>query len=164
VRPAHQHGNDWHGLDGLEGRIMAKITKSILIHAPVGRVFEYATQPTNLPEFWPSMMEVKDVHAGAGVGDHYGWVYKMAGMKFEGTSECTEFAQNERVVIKNTGGIPSTFVWTYVPQNGATKVTIDVEYTVPVPLLGKLAEAFIVKENEHEADAVMANLKARLEA
>jgi hypothetical protein len=40
---------------------------------------------------------------------------------------------------------------------------VKVEYTVPLPLLGKLAEAFIVKQNEHEADVMLANLKARME-
>ncbi len=142
---------------------MTKLTKSILINAPVEKVFEYLTQPTNLVEFWPSMMEVKDIHAAGRVGDHYGWVYKMAGMKFEGKSECTEFAKNERVVVKSTGGLPSTFVWTYARENGGTKLTVEADYTVPVPLLGKLAEAFIVKTNEHEADTVLANLKDRLE-
>jgi uncharacterized membrane protein len=142
---------------------MATITKSVLINAPVERVFEYATKPANLPEIWPSMIEVKDIHAGSGVGDHYNWVYKMAGMTFEGKSECTEFAHNERMVVKNTGGIPSTFVWTYAPEHGKTKVTVDVEYEVPVPLRGKVAEAYIVKVNENQADTIMANLKARLE-
>jgi len=42
-------------------------------------------------------------------------------------------------------------------------VTSQVEYTVPVPLLGKLAEAFILKQNEHESDVMLANLKARME-
>jgi hypothetical protein len=42
-------------------------------------------------------------------------------------------------------------------------VTTEVEYTVPIPLLGKLVEAFIVKQNEHEAELFLANLKARME-
>ena len=87
-----------------------------------------------------------------------GWVYKMAGMRFEGTSETTE------VVTETKGGIPSKFVWTYQAEDGGTKLTMTVEYTVPVPLPGKLAEAFIVKQNEHEADVMLANLKDRLEA
>jgi hypothetical protein len=32
-----------------------------------------------------------------------------------------------------------------------------------VPLLGKLAEAFIVKVNENESAAILANLKAKME-
>jgi hypothetical protein len=37
------------------------------------------------------------------------------------------------------------------------------EYTVPIPLLGKLAEAFIRRLNENEMDVVLSNLKARME-
>ena len=43
-------------------------------------------------------------------------------------------------------------------------MTFEAEYTVPIPLLGKLAEAFIVKQNEHEAELLLGNLKARMEA
>jgi hypothetical protein len=35
---------------------------------------------------------------------------------------------------------------------------------VPIPLLGKVAEKFLAKSNENEADTILANLKARLES
>jgi hypothetical protein len=109
------------------------------------------------------MVEVRDVKKVGGVGDSFRWVYKMAGMRFEGTNQTTEFVANQRVVTKNETGIPSTFTWTYQPEAGGTKLTLEVEYTVPIPLLGKLAEAVIVKQNEHEAEGLLANLKARME-
>ena len=143
---------------------MAKIKKTITINAPVEKVFDYASEPTNLPEFWPSMVEIKDVKKIPGaVGGTFHWVYKMAGMRFEGTSEVIESVVNERRVTKSSGGIPNMFTWIYQPDQAGTKLTLEVEYTVPVPLLGKLAEAFIVKMNEREADALLANLKARME-
>jgi hypothetical protein len=43
-------------------------------------------------------------------------------------------------------------------------VTFVAEYVVPVPLLGRLAEAVIVKVNEHETETLLANLKATMEA
>jgi hypothetical protein len=55
-------------------------------------------------------------------------------------------------------------VWDYQPENGGTRLTVDIEYTVPVPLVGKLAEAVIVKMNEREADTLFANLKTRMES
>lgn len=138
---------------------MAKIKKTITINAPVDKVFDYASEPTNLPEFWPSMVEVKDVKKGKS----FKWVYKMAGMRFEGTSEVTESIANQRRVTKSTGGIPNMFIWTYQPEQAGTKLMLEIEYTVPVPLLGRLAEAFIVKMNEREADTLLANIKARME-
>jgi hypothetical protein len=40
----------------------------------------------------------------------------------------------------------------------------EVEYTIPISVLGKLAEMIVVKMNEHEGDTIMANLKSRMEA
>jgi uncharacterized membrane protein len=142
---------------------MAKITKSVTINAPVEKAFAFISDPMNLPEIWPSMIEVKDVQASPAGGYNFGSAYKMAGMRFEVAAETTEYITNQRIVTKSTKGIESTFVWIYQPEAGGTKLTLEVDYTVPIPLLGKLAEAFIVKQNEHEAGVMLANLKARME-
>ena len=143
---------------------MAKVEKTITINAPVEKVFDYIDQPTNLPEIWPSLMEIKDVQTLPNGGHTDRWVYKMAGMRFEGTTEGIEHVTNQRIVSKTKGGVESTQTWVFQPEAGGTKVTFEVEYTVPIPVLGKLAEAIIVKMNEHEGDLVLANLKARMEA
>ena len=142
---------------------MAKVEKTITINAPVEKVFGYMTEPTNLPEIWPSMVEVKDVQPSPVGGSNYKWVYKMAGMRFEGATETVEYVANQRTVTESKAGIPNKFVFTYQRENSGTKLTVEAEYTIPVPLLGKLAEAFIVKQNEHEAEAMLANLKDRME-
>lgn len=142
---------------------MAKLQKSITINAPVEKVFAYLSDPKNLLEIWPSMIEIKDVQPAATGGYNFGWVYKMAGMRFEGASETVEEIPNQRTVTKSTKGIESHFVWTYEPENGGTKLTVDIEYKVPVPLLGKIADSFILKQNDQEGDALLANLKARME-
>ena len=143
---------------------MARVKKTIIINAPVEKVFGYAEEPTNLPEFWPSLVEVKGVERLPNGGTKFGWVYKMAGMRFEGTSETIEYIANQRTVSENKGGIESTIIWTYEPEDGGTRVTFDAEYTVPIPVLGKLAESLIVKQNEREAETLLANLKDRVEA
>lgn len=143
---------------------MAKLERTITIKAPVEKVYAYMSEPSNLTEIWPSMVEVKDSRDPGKVGGGFSWVYKMAGMRFEGSSEYTEVIPCEHVITKSVGGIPSTFEWTYKPAEAGTQLTVQVEYTVPVPLLGKLAEAFIVKQNEQEMDTLLANLKSRMEA
>jgi len=142
---------------------MAKVEKTITINAPVEKVFGYVSMKTNLPDIWPSMVEAKDVQPLPNGGNSFRWVYKMAGMKFEGTSEDSEFIVNQSIVSKTKGGISSTITWTFQSEAGGTKVTFDAEYTVPIPLLGKLAEAIIVKQNNKEAELLLANLKERME-
>ena len=143
---------------------MAKVKKSIMIKAPVEKIFNFVGEPTHLPEFWPSLVEVKDVKRLPNGGTSNRWTYKMAGIRLEGTSEDIERVTNKRLVSKTEGGVKSTQIWTFQLEAGGTKVTFEVEYTVPVPVLGKLAEAVIVKMNEQEGDLVLANLKARMEA
>jgi len=87
----------------------------------------------------------------------------MAGIHLEGTTEGVESIANQRIVSKTKGGVESTQTWMFQPEGDETKVTFEVEYTVPIPVLGKLAEAIIVKMNEHEGEVILANLKTRME-
>jgi uncharacterized membrane protein len=142
---------------------MTAIKKTILINAPINKVFDFVSNPNNLPVIWPSMVEVRDVQPSPVGGFNFSWTYKMAGMRFEGASETVENVPNRREVTKSKKGIENTFIWTYELEAGMTRVTVETEYTVPILLLGKLAEAFIVKQNEHEAEMILANLKVRME-
>ena len=141
---------------------MKKIVKTGTIKAPAEKIFDYISEPSNLPEIWPSLVEVKDVQRLPG-GTKFRWVYKMAGIHLEGTTENVESIANQRIVSKTKGGVESTQTWMFQPEGDGTKVTFEVEYTVPVPVLGKLAEAIIVKMNEHEGEVILANLKTRME-
>ena len=142
---------------------MKKAVKSISIKSPVEKIFNYISEPTNLPEIWPSLIEIKDVQRLPDGKTKNRWVYKMAGIRLEGTSDGVESVPNQRIVSKTKGGVESTQTWTFQPEGDGTKVTFEVEYTVPIPVLGKLAEAIIVKMNEHEGEVILANLKIRME-
>lgn len=141
---------------------MSTIKKSIQIDAPVEQVFAFLSEPSNLPEIWPSMMEVKNVIAKNGQRS-FDWVYKMAGIRFEGHSETLEFVPNERVVTTSKKGIPNTFTYSYGRMGNATEVTIQVDYEIPNKVLGKLAEPIVRRLNEREATTLLSNLKDLME-
>ena len=143
---------------------MATVNKSITINAPIEKVFKYTNEPSNMPEIWPSLIENEGIEQLPNGGNRTRFMYKMAGLRIEGTSEDTEFIPNQRVVSITKGGAESEIIWEYQSEGEATKVTFRGEYTEPIPLLGKLAEAFIVKQNENEVEILLANLKARMEA
>lgn len=143
---------------------MFKVERTITIHAPVERVVDYILEPTNLPEFWPSLVEVKDVtKTPTHVGETFNWTYKMGGVHFQGKSERIEYVPLKRIVSKNTGGFPSTITWEFEPHDGETVFHIETLYELPTSLLVRLAEPVLLKLNEHEADVLTANLKARME-
>lgn len=142
---------------------MAKIKNSIDIDAPVEQVYEFMTDPNNLPNVWPSMLDVSNVERKEDGSHSFDWIYKMAGMKFEGHSDTVEVERNKRVVAKNQRGIPSTFNYLYEKRDGGCKLTVEVDYGVPDKLLSKLAEPILVRINEHESEILLKNVKAVME-
>ena len=140
---------------------MTRIDKEVMLEVPIEKIFGYISNPRNMPEFWSNLMEIKDVKSLPNGGYSARWVYKMLGMRFDGTGEYTQIIPHRFFVIETKGGIRSTIAWTVRSWKNKTRVTLTIEYKVPIPLLGKLAEAIIVKMNEQEADLIMANLQAR---
>lgn len=144
---------------------MAVVEKSAEINASVEKVFSYLEESESNVEWLPGMMEVKDIAKTEGqVGTHFRWTYKMAGLRFEGETAVTEHIPNKKIVTQSKGGIRSTWTFTFEQQDGGTKLTIKVDYTVPVPVLGKLAEAIVLKQNEREAALALSNIKERMES
>jgi ribosome-associated toxin RatA of RatAB toxin-antitoxin module len=143
---------------------MAKLSRTTTVHARADDVFHFLEDKTHFPEFWPSMMEVSDIRDLPNGGKQLHWKYKMAGLRLDGDSEEIEFIPNRKLVAKSQKGIESTVTWLLDGHGDDTDLTFEVDYKVPVPVLGKLAEKVVVKLNEHEADAVIANIKTQIEA
>ena len=141
---------------------MATVGRSITINAPVEKVFAYIADPRNELETVPSITDIRDI-IGQGVGQRYSWTYKMMGISLKGESEVIEYVPNERYVTRSTGGIISTWTWTVKPEGDGTQLNLVVEYTIPVPVLGKVGERLVSRQNQREADLAMATLKDRLE-
>lgn len=142
---------------------MKKVSKSASINAPVEKVFAYMADPAHLPEIWPSILEVTNIQEEADGKKSYDWIYKMAGMKFNGHSETLEFIPNKRIVVENTKGIDSKFTWDYEQAGSGTRLNLEAEYVIPLPLLGKLAESVVTKKGDEEADDLLSTLKAKME-
>jgi coenzyme Q-binding protein COQ10 len=141
---------------------MAKVERSITINAPVDKVFAYISNPANEMEWFTSITDIRDIK-GQGVGQMYGYTYKMAGLPLKGESEVIEYTPNQRYVTKSKGGIVSTWTWTFSPEDSGTRLNVVVEYNIPVPVLGKVGEKLTLGQIEREADLAAANIKARLE-
>ena len=144
---------------------MVRVEKSASIKAPVGKVFDYMADPNSNLDFIPGMMDIKNIHETENhIGTHFLWTYKMAGLRFEGETTVLEWVKNKRVVTQSKGGINSKWFFTYEPAESGTAIALAVEYDVPIPVLGKLAEAVIRKQNEREAELALSNIKARMES
>ncbi|MFC1940047.1 SRPBCC family protein [Chloroflexota bacterium] len=140
---------------------MARIDKEITVNASIDRVFKYISVPSKWLEFWPSLVKIEDVQSLPNGGYRAKYDYKMLGMHYRGTGEYTEFSPNQLIVVQTKGSIKSTIMITTHSTEDKTRITLMIEYGIPVTLLGKLTEFVILKMNESEADLVMRNLQIR---
>ena len=141
---------------------MASWKNSIVIHAPTNRVFAYVDDPMNLVEWLPGMFEVGDVF-GSGAGQQQTWTYKMAGLLLRGQATVVEHVPDKRSVHQTIGMIESTFAYSVAPHKEGSLLTLQVEYRVPMPVLGRLAERVARRRNAREFEMALQNVKETVE-
>ena len=140
---------------------MATINKEITINAPLEKIFTYVSRPSNLPEIWPSLMQIKNEILLPNGGYGFQWEYEMAGAYLKGTGEYTDIAPNLWFTAKIEGEIECTITWTFRSKESQTRVTFAIEYKKPLPILHQLSKKIVQEMNEREADFIMANLQAK---
>lgn len=142
---------------------MASHKNSIVIKAPLNEVFAYVNEPTTLPDWMVGMIEVRNV-IGTGEGLQYDWTFKMVGVQLRGQNVVVEYVENECATHQGIGMISSNWTNIVAPHEDGTELTIDVDYTMPVPVLGKLAEHLTVRRNERGIQFSLLNVKEILES
>lgn len=145
---------------------MAKLTRSVDIEAPVEKVFDYAMDIGKLWTSWPEEVAVRDVELKpGGVGSSARLFTHLLAFHMEGSVEYTEVIPNQRIVAKvRFFGEKPTWVFTFEPAEGGTKLTADGEWHVNIPGVGKPLEGMLVKEHEGGLERLLANVKSRVEA
>ena len=142
--------------------VVASLTESAVIAAPPSRVFAYVSDPMKMAEWIPSLVEIRDL-IGEGEGQQFGWTYKYVGLLLNGQSTVVEFVQDECFVMQSIGTILSAWAIRIAPHPDGCTLTIDVEYAIPIPVLGKLAEHVVLKRDARTLDLTLANAKEIIE-
>jgi uncharacterized membrane protein len=142
---------------------LASYEGSIFINAPVSEVFAYVNAPSTMPDWMTAMVEVRNV-IGSGPGLQWEWTYKMAGVHVRGESVIVDYILDECATHQGIGMLSVDWTTMVAPQDAGTKLTVKLEYTIPVPVLGRLAEHLTIRRNARELDTSLTNLKEVLEA
>ena len=140
---------------------MVTLRKSIVISAPQDRVFDYVTEPSTMAEWLTKMVEVRDI-VGTGEGQQYEWTYKYAGLLLRGQSVVVQHVPNRLAVSQSIGMIGSTWTFRVEGHEEGSALTIEVEYSVPIPVLGKIAEHVAVRLDARDLETSLTNVQDML--
>jgi len=140
---------------------MANITRTIVISAPIEKVFQFVVSPDNWTKYVTSLVEVRDVSSkNVEKGSTFAWQYRMLGMNFGGKGTVTENVKNEKFGMKMEGGFPITENYGFKQVNGGTELSVEVIYETPSKIMQTISKSGLVEKlNQKEADAVLEKIK-----
>lgn len=129
-----------------------KTTKVMHVDAKPEQLMSYFLDWTTTP---PDMtMEV--VHESPDVvGNSYEWTFKMFGMSYKGVTVYTDYVPAERLAFRNFGTLEGTATWTVEPEDGGSKVTIQVDSRLAIPLIGRFLDPILHKQWEKNVESGM---------
>jgi uncharacterized membrane protein len=142
---------------------MNTIKQSINIKAPPSNVYRYLVDVNHMPEWLSSMEEVRNIW-GTGVGQTYEWTYRMVGVRLKGETKVIADEPDRMRKTQTTGGVESTWTFEMVPAGNDTTLNVSIDYKIPLPVLGRLAEKLVKRRNEREAQISLEHLKDLVEA
>ena len=124
---------------------MTKVERSIVIEAPVEKVFAFVTDFDNFLKASSHEIKMEVLSRDEGtqkVGDTIKVRTKIGDQVWEVDVETTEFVKNKRQTVQQKGGAFKKMLMmdTFEPTDGGTKWTAIVEYELPYSLLGKLID------------------------
>jgi uncharacterized membrane protein len=120
---------------------MNEIKRSIKVKAPVNKVFEYASNYLNWPEFFEGVSDVKPITETIhGNGAKFVYKVKVLGMKVTVGTEFHQFRENEGWIGKSFKGIPHQTQWIFEKSNGNTEFTFIQNYKFPFYFGGKFID------------------------
>lgn len=146
---------------------MARLQKRILVHAPLQEVTALAFDPHRWHTWFSGLTEPEWVEGNGDPGTVVMHGYLLAGIRFPVTTRVVaveQTAARSRWEATIEGPLDGRQVWTYTPVAEGTQVDVELEYTVPVVLLGKFADRlFVERMQSRSLENTLENLQAHFE-
>ena len=101
---------------------------TIVINQPVEKVFDYVSNPVNLPEWQGPPTEIHDLQQTTPdqlrEGDRFTTVLQFLGRRYETPTEVSAYEPNRRLSYRGTGGpVPTQMTFTFDEVSGGTRFT-----------------------------------------
>ncbi|WP_436931387.1 SRPBCC family protein [Halosimplex halobium] len=142
---------------------MIEVSRSVVIDAPVERVFAFMDDPHNHVTVTPSLAEVRNVESLEGGGKRLDYTFRMAGVGLDGDLVETTRAADERMVFEMRGQLEGEIELAFAPAEDGTELTYTGRYELPGRVLSAVAEPFVRRYNERELETTLANVKTHVE-
>lgn len=128
-------------------------------------VLGFIADVRNRTRYLPSLRSLSDIQGGpVGAGTTWKWKFAILGMEFEGTARSINYEAGKLYSFQTEGGLGSKWTYQVEPERDGTKLTIDVEFTIPEHLAAHLpSPQKLEMMKKEEGERAINNLKSLLE-
>ncbi len=108
---------------------MINLISDKLIYRPIKEIFNFISTPENDFQWQYGILESAQISEGAAkVGTFFRSIGHFMGRRIENTFEITEYEPNSKYGFKSRSGpLYSRTLYTFEPENGATKVNVSTQ-------------------------------------
>ncbi|MCX6796308.1 MAG: SRPBCC family protein [Candidatus Falkowbacteria bacterium] len=124
---------------------MTRIEKSVVIEAPLEKVFNFTANMSNLKRYFVYVTEIIPIdHDIIKKGAKYNLKVKFLGRLRDSEWECVEYDDKSGWKINATlMGVTAVKQWKFYKTNGSTKVIFTMNYKPSPPVIGNLLDLFL---------------------
>jgi uncharacterized membrane protein len=125
---------------------MTRVEESVIVDAPVHAVFAYASDWRRWPEWFEGVTDFRPTtEVTRGTGARYAYRARVMGIPARVETEVRDFVEDSGWTGVSTRGLPHRTFWRFEAQGQSTRFTYAMEYQLPAPLLGAVADTLVVK-------------------
>jgi len=144
---------------------MGHLKDTIHIDAPAEQVVGFSHRPDNWASFMVGMSDLENLTGDGTLGTEFDFSMVEAGVRLRyhaRVAEDTREADGRAHSRFDFNGASSGWqTWDFAPEKGGCLVAVEMEYTVPGSLLGKVADRLVLeKMQERDIHHSLENLKS----
>lgn len=143
---------------------MAIVQRNVQINASPRETMALLSDASRWPDWYPGMTEVNIAAPFPEQGGKVAFKVKSAGMSMPVTETVLDYQPDKLQLLQMEGILSGRARWEITPEGDGTRLTTTFDYALPGGVIGKLADALIVKRMNGKAlEEALNNFKALVE-
>jgi ligand-binding SRPBCC domain-containing protein len=132
------------------------------IEAPVEQVFHLFADPENYQMVATPGVRFEQVRrTSEGVGTHYFWSVRIAGLTLRGLNVFTEFVPNRRITDTSSNSLEGTWSYAFEADGSGTRLTVENQVGAfwRIPLLEQVLDRMTARTHGPALERIRAQLE-----
>ena len=144
---------------------MPIVETSILIDAPVDKIFDTMVDPEGIPK-WAPIESVSNIRGSPGeIGSSADYTLRAFGIKLKQTMTVMQVDKPYNIVYEMSGGFPGKWTYTLKAEDNGVRVSAEVNYTVRGGVIGNIANKILLQRiHQEKTELFVTGLKTFCEA